>query len=214
MESQHPSEIELLELVEGELDAEAESTVRAHLVSCDACASDVERLERARGVLRASPIVELPPGRLEELLERLPAQEREAGELRGLVRSRRRLLAVLAPAAAALVAVVAVVSTTGGGEGPAEEAAPLQATADAGAAEAQAEAAPAQGGEESLDQAARAPAAMVEGPPREVVRALREAGFEARQVGRTVEVTGAAPEEVARALEGRRDGPVAVFALP
>lgn len=213
MDGSHPSDIELLELVEGELDADAEASLRSHLAVCRSCAADVERLERAREALRAAPLLELPPGRLEAMLGRLAAQEREPGELRGFLRSRRRLLALLTPAAAALVAVV-VVSTTGGNGRPGEEAAPVQATAEAAATEApQVQAAPAEEAGEALDQAVRAPVAMVAGPPQEVVRLLEEAGFDARRVGDTVEVTGAAEEEVARALDDRADGPVAVVVL-
>ena len=96
MAANHPNDIELLEYVEGDLDEPARAAVHAHLEDCETCAAEIGRLELARGALRASPLLELPAGRRQRILESLPPQEQEPHGMRALF-TRRRVLAVLAP---------------------------------------------------------------------------------------------------------------------
>ncbi len=206
----HPSDIELLELVEGDLDEAAADVVRTHVSTCRECAAEIAAVQSARTTLRATPALRLPDGRLDELIAALPHQDVQSGDLRSFIRSRKRILAVLAPAAAALAAVViAFAVTSGGGEGSdAQEAggaATQAAAAEAGAAESL-QAAP---GEDSL-----VPVVRVQGPPRAIVRILRQAGFTARRSEGTVIVVGARPAKVKKALADRPRGDVPVVVAP
>jgi anti-sigma factor RsiW len=54
--------------LDGELAAEEERAVSAHLVACPKCSFDLEALRQARDLLRALPPVEPPPGFPESLL--------------------------------------------------------------------------------------------------------------------------------------------------
>jgi hypothetical protein len=240
MAQSHPNEIELLEYVEGDLDEVAATAVRAHLAACDTCAVEVAAAERARAVLAAAPLLELPAGRQERILASLPEQEREPGGVRSLL-SRRRLLVVLAPAAVGAAVAIAVVSVNGNGGGADQAAAPQREEAAAVEAAPPAEPAPpavaaaeaaeaptAEDSGEEFESAAPPPAEppaeappgqtveeatvplAVGGTPEEVVAVLGEAGIDARVVGDAVEVTGATEEEVARALEVLGPGPVPV----
>jgi anti-sigma factor RsiW len=207
MDATHPSDTELLEYLEGELDEETAEAVHTHVASCETCAREVADAERAATVLRASSPLWLPDGRLGEMVARLPSQEGGHGELRSFMRSRKRLVAVLAPAAAAVTAVVIAFAVTGGDDSPEQEASAPATAAETAAGE----------GEESLDAAAAAqgaPVATVQGPPRAIVRILRESGFTARRDSGTVIVTGATPAQVRQALANREQGPVPVFVVP
>ncbi len=161
MAGNHPNDIELLEYVESDLDEPARAAVHAHLEDCETCAAEIARLELARGVLQASPLLELPASRRQQILESLPPQEQEPHGMRALF-TRRRVLAVLAPAAVAAAVVIAIVSVNDGGtEQSAEPESPsvLQAEAEppAEAAPAQAQAAePPPGGEAAVPQAPEA----------------------------------------------------------
>lgn len=48
MEGAHPSDVELLEYAEGELDETAAAGVRAHVRACEDCARELAETERAR----------------------------------------------------------------------------------------------------------------------------------------------------------------------
>jgi anti-sigma factor RsiW/phenylpyruvate tautomerase PptA (4-oxalocrotonate tautomerase family) len=233
--SEHLSEIELLELVEGDLDEAARASAHAHVAACRECAESVAQLERARVALRSAPLLELPEQRYRDLLAGLPAREREH-------RERRRWLAVLAPAAAVAAVVVAVVAVSqNGGGGDEQAAAPAAALAEpaqelqADAAQveaAEAAPAPAEPAEPPAEPAAEPPAEAapapeeapaggaretvrsVAGTPGEVVERLRAHGLVARVADSTVEVEGADPATVAEALEDLPDGDVAVVVVP
>ncbi len=225
MAGAHPSEIELFEYVEEDLEEAATVTVRAHLETCPACAATVTELEQARRALRDSPLLGLPAARLDAILSTLPRQERDRPALLEFLSSPKRLAAVLAPVAAVVALVVALTTVTGkdGGEQAAapkttaaelrvEEApAPLEETATAEAGAATAEAAT-----EELppDAGGPVPLLSVEGPAEEVARILREAGLEVTVSGNAVEVTGAKPAAVEKALRNRAPGGVPVFVLP
>lgn len=236
----HPSEIELLELVEGDLGDADETAAREHVATCRVCAEHVARLEQARVMLRAAPLLELPDERFRTMLSGLPPQEDEA-KRRGATGRARRWLLVLAPVGAvAAVAAVLAVSLNGGGSGGAESAAPAKAPAEAPqvlnadasqseAAEAAPPAAAAQAPEEAGggataaapapettadSAAARQKLRSVGGTPTGVAQQLRGQGFDARVVDDTVEVVGANPNAVTNALEPLPDGDVPVVVVP
>lgn len=219
----HLSEIELLELAEGELDASAAA-------ACADCLHRLALLEAGRFALRASPVLELPSERLEAILASLPPQDREPGRLASLLHSPRRLALALAPVAAVVVAVVVGITIATSGDGRQVAGATASASTSAAAAM-EAQAAPADGGAAeaapeggAADEAstAESPATAsseklprtgpfhVAGPAAEVARLLESAGFEVTVAGGTITVTGADPEAVARALDGRSTGGVEV----
>jgi anti-sigma factor RsiW len=210
MAGSHPSDVELLEYADGELDETAAAAVRTHLEDCADCAAAVADAERGRAVLRASPLLELPDERWQGMVGDLPVQERRRSGGRTLAWSPRRIAAILAPVAVTAAAVAIIVTTTGGGNERGKREAGEAAVA---AQAATAESAPAAAGsaQEGLN-AARAPVATVKGPPRAVARVLRAAGLTAKVVEGSVRVRGATPAEIETALRGRPKGRVAVFA--
>ncbi len=244
MSREHLSEIELMELVEGELHEPEEASARAHVAACRECSASLAGLEQARATLRAAPMLELPESRFRELLDGLPAQDGEPTGRRSAFARPRRWLVVLAPAAAVAVAVVlAVTLVNGPGGGDDEAAAPAPAAAEEAQAfqteAAQDSAAPgeadaggaasAEAAEPAEPPAAEAPAATapaleeiaarerirsVAGTPEEIAERLRQLELDARVVESTVEVAGADPDVVADALEGLPDGDVAVIVVP
>ena len=243
MSREHLSEIELMELVEGDLHEAEEASARAHVAACQECSESVAGLEQARATLRAAPMLELPESRFREMLDGLPAQDGEQTGWRSAF-ARRRWLVVLAPAAAVAVAVVLAVTLVNGPAGgddeaaapapaAAEEVQALQAEAaqdsaargeaDAGgAAAAEPAEPPAQPPATDAatvaptleESAARETIRSVAGTPNEVVERLRALELNARAVDSTVEVEGADPDVVADALEGLPDGDVAVIVVP
>jgi anti-sigma factor ChrR (cupin superfamily) len=219
MAGMHPSEIELLELAEGELEGEEREAVGGHVDDCPSCSARIAELERARTVLRASPLFELSERRRDAILASLPRRERERSPLAGLL-APKRLAAILVPVAAVVVAVVAL--TTTGGPGDEREAVEAGRTADL-AATAEAQAAPEAGGAEAASPAETAPLAesamrpvvSVTGPAADVAKLLEEQGFTVTIAGpERVEVTGATERQVRQALESVPGGPVQVFVLP
>ena len=129
---EHPSEIELLELVEGDLDDAERGAIEAHLAGCVTCAAARAELEQSRGVLRSLPLLELPPKRRALIFDSLPRQDRD----RSGWRSPKRLALVAVPVAAAVAAVVAISVSRGGGTTTASDEA-ARAAAPAAVAEAQ-----------------------------------------------------------------------------
>ena len=208
MAEKHPDELELLSYVEEELTADARRDVVEHLVACRACAESVRRLEAGRDALRASPLLELPEGRREELVAALPERRDPWRPFRPV----RRALLVAAPVAAAAafvgVFVFAAVQLGGGGEGDSEggEAAQVEDAAGGGAEERTAGADTA--APTLLEQGDLV--RSVAGPPAEVVRVLRREGISAEVVEGAV-VADARAGEVEAALEGRPAGPVDVY---
>lgn len=204
-----PSEIELLEYVEGELDAAAAERVRAAVAASPELTRIVADLERGRDALRRAPTLELPQASRRRIVESLPRQEGGDWSLAGLRASPRRLLVVLTPVAAAVVAAIALTSTLGDGD-------QRDRTASGGETVA-AQTAAAEGGsafDSAAPEAAGAPIASVKGPAKDVAKLLRAKGFEAKAVNGAVEVTGADPAGVQEALADRAEGPVAVLLVP
>ena len=117
--------------------------------------------------------------------------------------SPKRLLAVLTPIAAVIAVVVALVSTTGNGN-PGGEAAATSAGGGTTGGTAMKESAPA-------DQSAKGYSALlVAGSADQVAAELRQKGFDARVVGKRVEVRNATRAQVERALANRRSGGVRI----
>lgn len=208
MQDSHPSDIELLEYLEGDLDETAAAAIREHVTTCETCAPELAEAERARELLRGAPSLRLPDGRLAVMLASLPRQETRSRDVRSFIQSKRRLLLVATPAAAALAAVVIAFAVTSGGGDQSGGAGETAAAQTAGA-----------GAEESLEAAPAlaadaVPVVRVQGPPRAIVRLLRAGGFTARRVEGQVIVVGARARQVRRALADRPRGDVPVFLIP
>ncbi|MCC6222644.1 MAG: zf-HC2 domain-containing protein [Thermoleophilia bacterium] len=220
MAGAHPNEIVLLEYVEGDLAAPDAAGVRSHLETCTACAATIAELELARDALRAAPLLELPAGRLDELVAGLPERERERRRLPGRF-SARRLGLVLVPVAAAATAVAIAVTTTGDGAQP-------EASRSADTELAMVEAAPAEAEEAGAEDAGAAEAPVEEPPPpyfgalvasvgetpEHAVELLVAAGLDAEISDRVVIVYGGSEEQVRKALEGVPEGDTAVYLAP
>ena len=217
MAGSHPEDVELLAYVDEELDSARADEIAAHMRTCATCASQVRDLTAARDALRAAPFLHLPAERRSRLIAGLPARGRPA-------RARPRRLLALVGALVTLAALLAVVAaqengpTVGGEAERAAERAPSQ-TRETGRAD---EPAPSQGGEETGrgdDRAApeaalsgAPPVARVAGPPARVANFLRGHGYDARAVGRSVEVRTRRRAAVRRVLSGRfTRGDVAVY---
>jgi hypothetical protein len=208
MAEKHPDELELLSYVEEELTADARRDVVEHLVACRACAESVRRLGSGRDALRASPLLELPEGRREELVAALPERRNPWRPFRPV----RRALLVAAPvaAAAAFVGVFVFAAVQLGSGGDADEGGEAaQVAEDVGGG---AEMERSEGADTSaplLDQGNLV--RSVAGPLAEVVRVLRSEGISAEVVEGAVVATARAGE-VEAALAGRPAGPVDVYA--
>jgi hypothetical protein len=204
---QHLSEIELFELVEGDLPETEAASARAHVAACEECAAGVAALEQARLVLRAAPLLELPEERYREMLRVLPTQEGERPGRR-LLAHPRRWLVVLAPVAtvAAVVLVVVAVSQNGGG-GDEEAAAPAEPALVMQAEEAQADASAAAPGAGEDASAEFAPEAAPAEPPAEPAEPpaaappVAEAPVPEDAARETVRSVAGTPSEVAERLQ-------------
>ena len=240
MAANHPNDIELLEYVEGDLDEPARAAVHAHLEDCETCAAEIGRLELARGALRASPLLQLPAGRraadprkpapagagaprdASTLHAPSGACRARAGSGRGCSRGRDRLgerrrdgaeRRAGEPLRAAGGSRAAGGGRTGtGAGGRARRAArrrrqaPEAAEDSGGGGEEPAATSPSGGTDV---QTVRAPLS-VGGTPEQVFERLAAAGLVARIVGKTVEVTGATEDEIAKLLEDLGSGSVSV----
>ena len=112
MSTTHPSDLELFEYVEGELDGPSAARIQLHVDGCPICAAAIAESGRGRDALRASPVLELPDSARQTLRDQLGEQEPAPERPRRW--SPGRLAAFVAPiAAVAVAAVVAVVVVTG-----------------------------------------------------------------------------------------------------
>jgi anti-sigma factor RsiW len=197
----HPTDIELFDYVEGDVTDDRKVELEVHLASCAECAEHVARVTAGRDSLRAAQFLQLPPRRREAIFLNLPEQRRAAR--RSPAMSPKRLLAVLTPIAAVGAVVAALVTTTGnqgGGE--------AGATGGGGSA-----AALGTQTKESaqMDQSAQGYSTLlVAGSTEQVAAELRQKGFDARAVGKRVEVRHATRAQVERALANRRAGRVRI----
>lgn len=203
MAEAHPSELELLALVEGELPDDRREAFGRHVHACLICARAVGELEAGRAALQAAPAVEPP----KDLRRRISADLDDHEAPRRVYVSPMRLVALLAPLTVLLALVAAVASLDLGGDDSGERGR-QSAQADDAAEGAEGEG----GGQELVPSTVELDGALasVAGPPREVAKILRARGFDARVAGRRVVVRSANPNAVARALAGRPDGPVAI----
>lgn len=231
----HPADLELLALVEGELSRAEAGVLEAHLAACADCRVAVEAQRGARALLRAAPpVTPLAPQQVRDLVRALPPHPRPSPwwSRRPTVVWRLRPVHVLAPAGAAAVAVVLAISLSGGSEpAPAPEAlggpppaalskeAPTGASAGAstGASAATAKAAtpaaatPKAPAATSLTQAdASVLLGRVEGPAARVVAFLKARGIAARVVDGRVTVRKTDGQRARKALASRPAGPVEV----
>jgi hypothetical protein len=218
MAGPHPEDVELLAYVDEELDSARAGEITAHMRTCATCASQVRDLATARDALRAAPLLHLRAERRSRIIAGLPAPAHPP-------RARPRRLLALVIVLLAVAAVLAVVAaqengpTVGGEAERAAEQAPTQTaeterdeTGEAGRAEtgeagrADPRAAP----EAALTGAP--PVARVDAPAARVANFLREQGYDARVVGRSVEVRTRRRAAVQRLLTGRfARGDVAVY---
>jgi anti-sigma factor RsiW len=189
----HPEDVELFDYVEGELSRGRRAEVEMHLASCAHCAEHLARVQAGRDALRGAQFLELPAARREAILRELPAQRPARDRVPWL--SAKRVITVLATIAV-VAATVAAVVTTGGGPSGEEEGA---AVTGAGAPEAGAT-------NRSTEQdAAGALAPLIApGPADAVADELRRKGFDARVVGKHVEVRNTTRAKVRHALEDAR----------
>ena len=59
MAERHPDELDLLDLVEGELPRAAQGSVAAHVEGCARCSEVVRQLRAGRGALHSSCVLQL-----------------------------------------------------------------------------------------------------------------------------------------------------------
>ena len=212
MANGHPDELELLAHVdEGPRSARGRE-VATHVRACPRCSAAVGDLQSARAALRAAPRLELAQERRAAisaaLAEHAPRRRSYVGPV--------RLATILAPVALVAVLIVAVDAFRDGGGrdaggNPASPASVRDAAEGEGGGAGE-EATQGQSAGGGTDAAALAgPVVSVAGPPADVLRILREAGLTARLSGGRVVVSDAAPNEVVRALRGRRSGRVPVL---
>jgi anti-sigma factor RsiW len=200
----HPTELELFDYVEGELDTASAETVHTHLARCAECAGQVERVQAGRDALRGSQFLQLPERRREGVLVNLPTRRRPPGERGGWSWGPKQLIAVLTPVAAIIAVVAILANTTGQGS-------ESQAGATAGGGEA------AGGGavqEPTRSALAGETAYSAAGTPADVAAELRDKGFRAEVQRDSVVVRGASKQRVRQALADRGPGEVAVIVQP
>lgn len=176
MAEHHPDELDLLDLVEGELPRAVEGSVAAHVEGCPACAGTVRQLRAGRSALHASGILELSERRRDAISEAIDGEPRLRSHRFRHLQPRR--LGVVLAATLVLVASVLAVAQWAGDPGRDEvggDAAPSAAETAGGeegaAEERQADATAPLAGEEP---------ARVAGPAREVATDLRALGLDAR----------------------------------
>jgi hypothetical protein len=203
MAGMHPEELELLAYVEGELDDPRRAEVASHLEACDRCVQELRSVESGKAALRSAPMLELPPGRLETMLTRLPSR---AAAPPGLIRRALPVAAALA-AVAALAGGAFVLGTSDGGDDEGASGVAQDEASDAGGG---GEAAATTDGATTDKRQSAEPlfeAASVAGSPAIVARRLRSDGLDARAVDGRVIVRGATAAEVRKALETLDTGP-------
>jgi anti-sigma factor RsiW len=175
----HPQRHDLLDYVEGSLDAADRSELKQHLDSCAACRELVADAEAGKRLLAASPPLELSQSRADAIVAALdrpaPAPERR--------RPAWRFAAVVAVALAIAVPLSYVALQGGGGDDDA-----TSAGAATGAAEGS-EDAGAETGAATPETPQLTVVRGVDAKPAAVARALRTAGYTAEVEADTVIVT-------------------------
>lgn len=198
----HPTELELFDFVEGDLDAARAEAVELHLARCTECAGQVERVQEGKKALRGSQFLQLPERRREGVLMNLPTQRRDVPERRGW--NPKQLIAVLTPVAA-IIAVIAVLASTNGSNSELAGRAAAETGGAGGGAEVQGSTKSPLAGETAFSTA---------GTAKDVAAELRDKGFRAEVQQDAVVVHGTSKERVRRALADRGPGDVAVIVQP
>ena len=216
MAERHPDELDLLDLVEGELPRAAQGSVAAHVEGCARCSEVVRQLRAGRGALHASGVLQLSERARDGISAAIDEQPRTR---RFRFWEPRRLGLVLAATLVLVASAVAVGQWGGVGDEQGGDAASELAEDDGGGGEG------AEGGGVEGDAQTVMPETMrepirVAGPARDVAAELRAEGFDARVVRGEVVVRlagervdeGEAPEEdrLQAVLAERGAGPVAV----
>ena len=184
MAERHPDELDLLDLVEGELPGAAHDAVAAHVEGCARCTETVRQLRAGRGALHASGVLQLSSRARDAISEAIDREPRLRSH-RSRYWEPRRLGLVVALTLVLVASVVAVAQWGGvgdetGGDAVSEFAEGGEDDGDAGAGEERAG-----GGDDDsgsvVPESAPDPV-FVAGPPRRVAAALRAEGFDARVV--------------------------------
>jgi len=181
MAERHPDELDLLDLVEGELPRAAEGSVAAHVEGCARCSEAVRQLRAGRAALHASGVLQLSE-RARDGISAAIDEEPRARRFRFW--EPRRLGLVVAATLVLVASAVAVAQWGGVGDEQGGDAASELAEDDGGGG--------AEGGVEGdaqtvVPETATGPI-RVAGPAREVAAELRAEGFEARVTGGEVVV--------------------------
>jgi hypothetical protein len=223
MAERHPDELDLLDLVEGELPRAAQGSVAAHVEGCPQCTETIRQLRAGRAALHASGVLQLSERARDGISA---AIDREPRERRFRLWETRRLGLVLAATLVLVASVVAVAQLGGVGDDEVGGDAVSELADDGGGEESGAAgeddastAVPESAGEPSSG----AEPVRVAGPPRAVAADLRAEGFDARvEDGEVVVRLGPqgeertdegepSPEEHLRAVLAEREpGPVVV----
>ena len=201
----HPDDLELLDLVEGDLSAARAAEVAAHVERCTLCERAVEELQAGRAATHTAARLELSPQARDRITEALSG-EREHPRKSWL--ERLRPVAVVLATVLVLGSFVGLVAYNSSRDPGGDEGSAAEGAADTAAAE------DSGGGEAAPEAPAEQPAASVAGTPRTVAQALRRDGFDARVTDGRVIVRGASPEAVQESLADRSRGSVQVFVRP
>jgi hypothetical protein len=197
MAERHPDELDLLDLVEGELPRAAQRSVAAHVEGCARCSEVVRQLRAGRGALHSSGVLQLS----ERARDRISAAIDEEPRARRFRFWEPRRLGLVVAATLVLVASAVAVAQWGGvGDEPGGEAASELAEESGGDG---AEGGGVEGDAQTVMPESTTDTIRVAGPAREVAAELRAEGFEARVVRGEVVVQltgerldeGQAPEE-------------------
>ncbi|HSJ92494.1 MAG TPA: hypothetical protein VK896_00550 [Gaiellaceae bacterium] len=198
MAERHPDELDLLDLVEGELPRAAQGSVAAHVEGCARCSEVVRQLRAGRGALHSSGVLQLS----ERARDRISAAIDEEPRARRFRFWEPRRLGLVVAATLVLVASAVAVAQWGGvGDEQGGDAASELAEDDGGGDGA--EGGGVEGDAQTVMPESTTDTIRVAGPAREVAAELRAEGFEARVVRGEVVVQltgerldeGQAPEE-------------------
>ena len=199
MAERHPDELDLLDLVEGELPRAAQGSVAAHVEGCARCSEVVRQLRAGRGALHSSGVLQLS----ERARDRISAAIDEEPRARRFRFWEPRRLGLVVAATLVLVASAVAVAQWGGvGDEQGGDAASELAEDDGGGGDG-AEGGGVEGDAQTVMPESTTDTIRVAGPAREVAAELRAEGFEARVVRGEVVVQltgerldeGQAPEE-------------------
>ena len=178
MAERHPDELDLLDLVEGELPRVAEESIAAHVRDCPECSETVRQLRAGRGALHASGVLQLSERARDGIAAAIDREPRLRAH-RFRYWEPRRLGVVLGMTLVLVASVVAVAQWGGDLGGGGEVGGDAVSESADGGGGAERDDALEGGGEGLVPESATEPA-RVAGPAREVAADLRAEGFDAR----------------------------------